>query len=144
MRGYGNQGRRKAALAMRALAAIVVFIAPLTGTGCRRSRDAAEGMKIETRIAPQPVRVGAATVTVSGIADGLGEPLAGVHVQIEGDMNHPGMPPVFADAPQVAPGVYQAKIDFNMPGDWVVLVHIRLADGRRIEQQLDVRGVEGR
>ena len=29
-----------------------------------------------------------------------------------------------------------------MGGDWVVLLHIRLADGRKIERQMDVKGVE--
>jgi hypothetical protein len=144
MKKFVTPGRRKAALAVCGLAAILFCAMLLAGNGCRRGGDAGQGMRIETRIAPQPVRVGTATVTVSGIADGLGEPLAGVHVQIEGDMNHPGMAPVFADAPEVTPGVYQAKIDLNMPGDWVVLTHIRLADGRRIERQVDVRGVQGR
>jgi hypothetical protein len=98
-------------------------------------------MPIRTQIAPQPVRVGEETVTITGIVDGLGEPLAGVHIQVEGDMAHPGMPPVFSDAKETAPGTYQAELDFNMPGDWVVLEHIRLADGTRIERQTDLRGV---
>jgi hypothetical protein len=98
-------------------------------------------MPIRTQITPQPVRVGEATITVTGIVDHLGEPLAGVHVQIEGDMAHPGMAPVFTDATETTPGIYQAQLDFNMPGDWVVLEHIRLADGTRIERQTDVRGV---
>jgi hypothetical protein len=29
-----------------------------------------------------------------------------------------------------------------MGGDWVVLLHITLADGRRIERQWNVKGVE--
>jgi hypothetical protein len=98
-------------------------------------------MPVRTEIAPQPVRVGEATVTVSGIVDGLGEPLAGVAVQIEADMAHPGMAPVFSAAKEIAPGIYRAQLDFNMPGDWVVLTHIRLASGHTIERQTDVRGV---
>jgi hypothetical protein len=98
-------------------------------------------MPVRTQIAPQPARVGKATVIVTGIADALGEPLAGVHVQIEGDMAHPGMAPVFSDAKEIAPGIYRAQLDFNMPGDWIVLTHIRLANGHTIERQTDVRGV---
>jgi hypothetical protein len=98
---------------------------------------------MQTKISPQPVRVGGSTVTLSGVTDGLGEPLAGVHIQIEGDMAHPGMAPVFADARETAPGIYVAQINFNMPGDWVLLEHIRLANGRKIERQVDVKGVVG-
>jgi hypothetical protein len=99
-------------------------------------------MPIKTAVTPQPVHVGVATVTVTGVTDGLGELLAGVHVQVEGDMAHPGMAPVFADAPETQPGVYTAHLNFNMPGDWVVLTHIRLANGQKIERQIDVWGVQ--
>jgi hypothetical protein len=57
-------------------------------------------------------------------------------------MSHPGMSPVFATAAETAPGTYTAQIDFNMAGDWVVLSHILLPDGRKIERQIDVNGVE--
>jgi YtkA-like len=60
---------------------------------------------------------------------------------VEVDMSHPGMSPVFAEATETAPGSYRANIDFSMGGDWVVLLHIKLADGRKIERQVDVRGV---
>jgi hypothetical protein len=82
-------------------------------------------------------------VAVTGVTDGLGEPLAGVHIQVEGDMAHPGMAPVFSDAQETAPGTYTARLNFNMPGDWVVLLHIRLADGTKVERQIEVRGVAG-
>jgi hypothetical protein len=29
-----------------------------------------------------------------------------------------------------------------MGGDWVVLFHITLSDGRKVERQMDVKGVE--
>jgi hypothetical protein len=51
------------------------------------------------------------------------------------------MSPVFGTSAETAPGVYTAHLDFNMEGDWVVLSHIKLADGRTIERQIDVRGV---
>jgi hypothetical protein len=136
------QGRRLAALSFRGLVVLAACAIALSGTGCRRGAGAGASMPIKTVVTPQPVRVGIATVTVTGVIDGLGEPLAGVHVQIEGDMAHPGMAPVFADAYEGLPGVYTAQLDLNMPGDWVVLTHIRLANGQKIERQIDVRGVQ--
>jgi len=59
----------------------------------------------------------------------------------EADMSHPGMSPVFAQASESNPGDYRTNLNFNMGGDWIVLLHIRLADGRKIERQVDVRGV---
>jgi hypothetical protein len=135
------QGRRWAALTFSWVASIAACVALLAAVGCHSKSAFGDAMPIRTQIAPQPVRVGEETVTITGIVDGLGEPLAGVHIQVEGDMAHPGMPPVFSNAKETAPGTYQAELDFNMPGDWVVLEHIRLADGTRIERQTDLRGV---
>ncbi len=59
----------------------------------------------------------------------------------EGNMSHPGMAPVFADAREIAPGRYQSVIELSMAGDWYVLVHVSLADGRKLDQQLVTRGV---
>ena len=57
-------------------------------------------------------------------------------------MAHPGMAPVFADAIETSPGSYRAPLNFTMGGDWVVLLHITLSDGRKVERQMDVKGVE--
>jgi hypothetical protein len=56
-------------------------------------------------------------------------------------MSHPGMAPVFGDAKEVAPGQYQGSLEFAMPGDWVVLIHVTLRDGRKLERQVSVPGV---
>jgi hypothetical protein len=136
------QGRRAATLFVRGFVVVATCAMLLAGTGCHRSGQSAADMPIQTAIAPQPARVGMTTVTVTGVTDGLGEPLAGVHVQIEGDMAHPGMAPVFADAQEERPGVYIAHVNLNMPGDWVLLTHVQLANGKKVERQIDVRGVQ--
>jgi hypothetical protein len=95
--------------------------------------------KIE--IAPQPVHTGSVTVTVK-LADSAGQPAIGGKISLEGDMSHPGMEPVFSDAMETRPGEYSGHLDFKMPGDWVVLLHAALPDGRKLEKQVDVRGVQ--
>lgn len=59
-------------------------------------------------------------------------------------MTHPGMAPVFSDAQETRPGDYEARIDFTMGGDWVLLLHVTLADGSKFDKQVDVKGVESR
>lgn len=98
---------------------------------------------MQESIAPQPVRTGQESVSIA-LKDAAGNPLTRAHIQVEGDMDHPGMAPVFSDASETAPGSYEAQINFNMGGDWAVLLHIKLADGRAVERQLNVRGVESR
>jgi YtkA-like len=73
--------------------------------------------------------------------DAAGQPVAGARVDLEADMSHPGMAPVFALAREGAPGQYQGSLKLAMPGDWVMLIHVTLPDGRKLDRQLSVPGV---
>ncbi len=94
-------------------------------------------------IEPEPPVVGPATVTVS-LADAEGHPITRAKLTVEGDMSHAGMSPVFVESQEVTGGRYQAHIDFAMAGDWVLLLHIQLADGEAVERQIDVKGVRAK
>jgi hypothetical protein len=109
----------------------------LLAVGCSRSRAA--GIVIDKQASPNPARVGPVSVSFS-LKDGT-KPVSRAQVSLEGDMTHAGMAPVFGDAHEVAPGRYQGQLNLNMPGDWVVLLHITLPNGRKLEDQIDIRGV---
>lgn len=127
--------RRVWALLM--LAGLTLFVV----TGCRRPANDEGGISITESITPQPVRARAETISFR-LTNESHQSVAGARVQVEGDMNHPGMAPLFADAHETTPGNYQANLNFTMGGDWVVLFHITLSDGRKVERQMDVKGVE--
>ena len=59
----------------------------------------------------------------------------------EADMSHPGMIPVLGEAQEFAPGQYQGSLEFAMAGDWVVLIHVTLRDGRTVGREVSVPGV---
>lgn len=86
------------------------------------------------------MRVGPVTITLK-LADAASKPLTGAHIAIEADMSHPGMSPGFAEAKEAEPGRYQAHLEFQMAGDWVILLHITLPGGKKLERQIDVRDV---
>jgi hypothetical protein len=75
------------------------------------------------------------------LRDASGKPVAGARVDLEADMSHAGMAPVFGEAQEVAPGQYAGSLDIAMPGDWVVLIHVTLPDGRTQEREVSVPGV---
>jgi len=56
-------------------------------------------------------------------------------------MSHAGMSPIFGEAKEVEPGRYQAHLTFEMAGDWVILLHVILPGGQKLERPIDVRGV---
>jgi hypothetical protein len=118
----------------------IACAASLLTSGCTRPAESPPVVEIEHAISPQPVRVGAATVMLK-LADAAGKTIAGAHIAMEADMSHPGMSPLFADAKELEPGRYQARLDFQMAGDWVILLHVTLPGGEKLERQIDVRGV---
>jgi len=75
------------------------------------------------------------------LRDSTSKLVTGAHVTLEGDMSHAGMAPAFGEAKEIAPGQYQASINFAMAGDWVILTHIKLSSGQIIEDQMDLKGV---
>lgn len=93
------------------------------------------------QIAPQPPRIGIARITL-GLTDVRAKPVTGARVALEGDMSHPGMAPVFGATKETDPGRYEGRLELTMAGDWVILAHITLANGQKVERQVDVRGVQ--
>lgn len=132
-------GRRLAAPQL--CGAMLVIVCAVMIPGCRRAENGVPGIAVKEGITPQPTRVGPAVVSVE-LSDASSQPVSRAAIMVEADMSHPGMSPVFAEAKETAPGRYGAPVELNMAGDWVVLLHIKLADGRRIERQMDVRGVQ--
>jgi hypothetical protein len=107
--------------------------------GCTRRSDSATSLEIQTQISPDPPRVGPNLITLRLVESG--KALNGAHVAIEANMSHPGMRPQFAEAKETGDGRYDAGLAFPMAGDWVILVRVTLSDGKKMERQIDVRGV---
>lgn len=118
----------------------VSLCASLLAQGCASRHAQSATLVVEHEVTPRPPRVGTATITLS-VADGAGRAVSGADVRLEGNMSHAGMSPVFGEATESEPGRYRAALDFTMAGDWVVLVHVTLPDGSKVERQFDVKGV---
>ena len=56
-------------------------------------------------------------------------------------MSHAGMVPVFAEARETESGRYQSSMELSMAGDWFILVHVTLTDGRKFDRQFEIKGV---
>jgi len=65
----------------------------------------------------------------------------GAEIKLEGNMSHAGMSPVFVDTREVAPGEYRTNMELSMAGDWVILVHLTLPNGSKLERQFEIKGV---
>ena len=122
----------------------MLLLITLVVVGCsRRSSDTARDVKLDFSVKPNPPKVGPATATVE-LTDKDGKPIKGATLKLEGNMNHAGMTPVFANAKEIGPGKYQATLDLTMRGDWFVLITGKLPDGRKLKRKVDMPGVESR
>jgi hypothetical protein len=119
---------------------LLILLALLAG--CRRSGQDLADVRVDLVVNPNPPQVGEARLTLT-LSDSAGQPISGAEVEFEGNMSHAGMAPTFTQASEVAPGRYEAPLEFNMAGDWFILVRATLPDGRQLERQVDVPGVEG-
>ena len=70
-----------------------------------------------------------------------GAPVRDARIKLDANMSHAGMAPVFADATEVEKGNYRATLELSMAGDWIVVAHVILADGRKLDQQFEINGV---
>lgn len=138
LRRIGRAARRARAGGLTRLLAALCLGAALAG--CRAAAEAQTGVFVAHEIAPRPPAVGPATV-IFKVTDEAGRALTGAKTKVEGNMSHAGMAPVFAEAGEVAPGRYEAHLEFTMSGDWLLLVELTLPDGRRLQRQVEVKGV---
>jgi hypothetical protein len=98
--------------------AVFACAAALLIASCSRPVGSSAFVAIEHEISPEPARVGPATVSLR-LADSAAKP----------------------EAKETDHGRYEFQLEFPMAGDWVILLHVTLPDGKKLERQFDVRGV---
>ena len=103
---------------------------------CHRTAPAPD-ISLQYQLAPQPPRIGAATLDLK-LTDKNGQSVSGARVELEVNMSHPGMSPAFVQTSEIEPGKYRGTLQFSMAGDWIVLVHITLANGQRLERKIEI------
>jgi YtkA-like len=126
-------------LSKRNLLIALVWLA--LAQGCMQRNEPSSNLTLAYEVSPLPARVGPTTITLK-LTDASGNAVTGARITLEGNMSHPGMPPVFADAREIEPGRYESEIDLSMAGDWYVLAHVSLPDGRKLDQQFEIKGVK--
>jgi hypothetical protein len=134
----GSRVRRLGYIRLRGL--VLCAVAAWLVTGCSKPIDSSPAVTVEHLISPDPAQVGEATVVLK-LAGSAAKPVSGARITLEADMSHAGMAPVFDEAMETEPGRYQGHLKFGMAGEWVILLHIRLPGGQKLERQFNVSGV---
>lgn len=122
-----------------------VFLLCLTVTGCGKKQAVAPELdaKVVLQFSPNPPVVGSNDIEMT-LTDAAGKPLQFGMVKVEGNMNHAGMKPVFAELIENDPGKYAGTIEFTMGGDWFLLVTSEDSPQGRLSKKVDVPGVKAK
>lgn len=108
---------------------------------CSRGSDTTDGVVVTLTFVPDALTVAEPLLGRIAIRDREGHPIRATDLRVEAHMTHPGMTPVLAEGTERSDGVHEVQLQFTMAGDWVVHVTGTLADGRRIDEWIDVPGV---
>lgn len=111
---------------------------------CRTSTAADFGATdVTLTVSPEKPAVGPATLQFK-LSDRDGRAVGGATVRVEGTMTHAGMEPVKVTGQADNNGQYTAPdFRFTMAGDWLVMAHVTLVDGRTSQRTLRINGVTG-
>jgi hypothetical protein len=136
-----NGSGQKNCLLPKLCIGLSVFLALFSGCSKPADYQSTPGLAIKHSISPDPPRVGANTLSLD-LADATAAPISKARVTLEADMLHPGMVPRPFEVKEVGGGQYQSQLQFEMAGDWVILLHVTLPDGNTLDRQFDVKGVQ--
>jgi len=118
---------------------VLLFVLVLA-VACQKTAKPPD-IAVQYEITPQPPRAGATTIALK-LTDKNGAPVGGARVDLEGNMSHAGMAPLSSEAKEIETGKYRGTLQLTMAGDWIVLVHITLPDGHKLQRQIEINGVK--
>jgi len=118
---------------------LLIFALALTACGSDEAVQPSAGQpNVTVALAAAPEGPAGQYLTVT-LTDADGSPITDAGVGLEGNMNHAGMTPVFAEpVTENVAGVYQIPFAFTMRGDWIVTISVTLADGASFTQDVDL------
>ena len=91
-----------------------------------------EPLDAKVRFVPENPTVGKAEICIE-----VNPRLELTRVEVVGDMTHPGMIPVEAEAHPAGPGLWRVDaFDFNMRGDWVLTITAYDKNGKKYAKEV--------
>jgi hypothetical protein len=117
----------------------VALVLLVVGCGRIQSDSPSEAADITVEFSPQPAEpaVGPAQLLIT-VTDRNGQPIEAATLDIEGNMTHAGMTPVFAQVTGGEGSQYVVPFEWTMGGDWIVTVEVTLPDGQVVTRQFPV------
>ena len=118
---------------------LILSLVALLAFACHKTAPP-PNINVQYEVSPQPPRAGITTINLK-LTQKDGQPVKGARVELEGNMSHAGMSPVTGEAKEIEAGKYSGTVQLEMAGDWIVVVHITLADGQELQRQIEIKAL---
>ena len=125
------------ALAGRVIAGMLAACCILAGC----SRKGAD-ITVHWNVQPPRPSAGVTVVVQLKVVNADAAPVSGAKLQCAAQMSHPGMAPLVATVVERGPGLYEARFQFSMAGEWILIASGELPGGQRIESSFRVPDVQ--
>lgn len=124
---------------------LAVLLCGLNLIGCGNREASSPGIdaKVSIQFEPNPPIVGKNNLEVT-LTDPSGKSIQLGMIKVEGNMNHAGMKPVFAELMENDPGKYAGSIELTMGGDWFLLLSSEPSPEGQLNAKVDVPGVKAK
>jgi hypothetical protein len=124
---------------------IAIVLACAVSTACAvgwgHDRDPDEGISATWVLEPSHPVMGEPLIARLTLRDREQHPVLGARLRLTGHMSHPGMGPVLVPLVERGEGIYEARLQFSMAGDWRLVVDGELSGGDRVSKEIAVPGV---
>jgi len=115
---------------------LLIILVPACGR-IQTGQEQDSEVSIELTVEPAQPAAGPAQLIIT-LTDQNGQPIDNAVLEIEGNMTHAGMVPVFAQTTDGENGRYVVPFEWTMGGDWTLTVGVLLEDGRTISREFPV------
>ena len=124
---------------------IPLLLLSLALSACSKKEETVPELdaKVAVQFNPNPPEVGQNDLEIT-LTNAAGQPVELGMIKVEGNMNHAGMKPVFAELMENEPGKYAGTIEFTMGGDWFLLVTSDPSPEGHLNKKVDVPGVKAK
>lgn len=114
---------------------LLIILVPACGR-IQTGQEQDSAVSIELTVEPIQPAAGPTQLIITVTENG--QPIDNAALEIEGNMTHAGMVPVFAQTTGGKNGRYVVPFEWTMGGDWTVTVDVSLEDGRTISREFPV------
>ena len=115
---------------------LLIILVPACGR-IQTGQEQDSEVSIELTVEPAQPAAGPTQLIIT-LTDQNGQPIDNAVLEIEGNMTHAGMVPVFAQTTDGENGRYVVPFEWTMGGDWTLTVDVLLEDGRTISREFPV------